>query len=169
MQKAARRLASAAAIVGLMIAVPVATASSGASAPPSTVGGGVFSLHSMADQSFCLDVVDQGSGLVVVVSMCTAAESQKFALSHGADGLNLMLDSHGNCLAHGAKIGPGFFAVGDGPCKYKPIGRWSILADGLVTQGDSGLCLTIPRAADGANVHLVPCQEVPLQEWKLSQ
>jgi Ricin-type beta-trefoil lectin domain. len=148
--------------------IPVASHIVGAAAPPSTVGGGVFQIHALSDQGFCMNLDDQRVQPTLVVSQCTVAESQKFTLTHGADGLNLIVDRKGNCLSRGIQIGKGFFAVADAPCTYQLREQWSFSLLGLMMRGSSGLCLEIPRAADGAEVHLVPCTDVPLQHWKLS-
>jgi hypothetical protein len=158
-----------AALGGALVLAVSSSQPSGAAAPAGVTIGGVFQLKSAADQSFCLDIDNQGPTPQLILSQCTAASSQRFSFTRGADGFSLMIDSQGNCLSTGAKSAPNFFGVSDALCKYTGKERWALSLTGTLAQGSKGRCLAIPRVGANESVHLVPCQEVTLQHWKLSQ
>ncbi len=163
------KLLAVAALGGALVLALSSPRASGAAAPAGVAVGGVFQLKSAADQSFCLDIDNRGPTPQLILSQCTAASSQRFSFTRGADGFSLMIDSQGNCLSTGAKGGPNFFGVSDAPCRYTGKERWALSLTGTLTQGTKGRCLVIPRVAANVSVDLVPCQEVALQQWRLSQ
>ena len=154
---------------GLVVAATMAPGLSGAAAPPSTGRGEGFQFKTLLDTGFCMDIDESGSQPRAIVSTCTAVASQRFTLSDGADGYNLMIDSRGRCLSRGPKLSKDFFTVAVAPCTYRANERWSLLALGQFTQANANRCLVIPRAASGASVNVVPCQTVDSQRWQLSQ
>lgn len=172
MRMSARRAMLASVIIGASVALAAAlNLGVGDASPPATTvsGGGNFQLQTSPETIFCADTVE-GASTAVSISQCSAAASQRFTFSNGADGHNLILDSNGRCLGVGAKIDRDSRAVTDGPCNYHAKQRWSFLADGQIVTGNKILCLApAGRVGAGAQVRLLTCDGSTIQHWKLSQ
>jgi hypothetical protein len=164
-------LASGVIGAGLVLAATLSWGVGDASPPASTVfGAGYLQFKTMKDTNFCVDTNFAAVEPAVTISLCSSALSQRFTMSNGADGHNLILDSRGRCLGVGPKFDLVFRTVSDGACKYNAKQRWSFLADGQIVIGNKLLCLTLPtQTASGAPIRLTPCTGSTGQLWKLAQ
>ena len=137
--------------------------------PASTAHGEGFQLHSMLDQSFCIEVAAGATDLrPVTLGQCSAIGAQRWTFSWLASGLNQLIETQGMCVdVSSRKPGDGLavpvtYCTNARPQKltYTPTGQIEFARG----------CLAVPRAGAGAAVFLEKCDDtIPNQHWKLAQ
>lgn len=174
MKKSGRnvRMLVAAATVSLLFgAIGVASSIGGSGSavatgtplPPSTAHGENNLFESALDNSYCIDVVPGGTqGRAVILSTCSTADTQRWALTDNADGTNAIIDSEGMCVdSTGRKLGDGI-SLGVFDCTFHGHQRFSFTPDGLI-QAKQG-CLSVQGAINGGAVSLVACDSTNQHE-----
>ena len=124
--------------------------------PPSTAHAENVLFKSALDNTFCIDVVPGSTqGRAVILSTCSTADTQRWALTDNVGGTNSIIDSEGMCVdSTGRKLGDGLsLEVFD--CSFHAHQRFSYTADGLI-QAKQG-CLSVQGAVDGGAVSVVAC------------
>jgi hypothetical protein len=137
--------------------------------PASTAHGGGFQLHSMLDQSFCIEVAAGATDLrPATLGQCSAIGVQRWTFSWLASGLNQLIETQGMCVdVSSRKPGDGL-AVPVTYCRDTRPQKLTFTVTGQI-QFAKG-CLAVPRAGAGAAVFLEKCDDtIPNQHWKLAQ
>ncbi len=142
-----------------------------ASKPP-LVHGSNFQVKTALDETFCLETNagTHSTGPSVYVKKCDGRPEQRWTLTDGADGTNVIVGNLGMCLAidhHAASPKPAKISS----CNYGKSQRFTVTAAGEIIEVRSGQCLTIGAVvADGKPVFLKPCAtpSQAAQLWRLS-
>jgi len=124
---------------------PVGATAGTAALAPSTAFGENILFKSGVDSTFCIDEQSGSTqGRTVILSTCTTADTQRWALTHNANGTNSIVDSEGMCVdSTGRKAGDGV-ALEVFDCNLHTHQQVSYTATGLIQT--KGGCFSVPGA-----------------------
>jgi hypothetical protein len=135
--------------------------------PPSLVHGVNFLIKSSIDNTFCIQA-ESGTtdGRSITLQTCGIADNQRWAFTDSDDDTNFMLDSEAMCVDGHFRRGEEGIARTVHKCGFDGASRFTYTASGLIRDVKNDMCLSVPGAANNANVSLAVCDESkPGQLW----
>ena len=134
---------------------------------PSLVHGVNFLIKSSIDNTFCMQVETGGTeGRSITLQTCGVADTQRWAFTDNDDDTNFMLDSQAMCVDGHFRKGEEGIARTVHKCGLDGASRFIYAASGLIRDVKNDMCLSVPGAANNANVSLALCDESkPGQLW----
>ena len=168
---------SACTVVAFAAAIAMATGigfaaaiGAGASSPnvgPRVQPNGVnFTIHSEADQNFCLEdsVAPDNPASEASISQCADRDNQHWTFAHAVDGSIVIIGgSAGDCLDFSGKK-----SVSMNPCTFGPTEHFFYNKTGQIENTAKTKCLEAEAASQNASTFVVKCKDVPLQIWPIS-
>jgi hypothetical protein len=125
-----------------------------------------FTIHSEADQNFCLEdsVAPDNPASEASISQCAARDNQHWTFAHAADGSIVIIGgSAGDCLDFSGKK-----SVSMNPCTFGPTEHFFYNKTGQIENTAKTKCLEAEAATQNASTFVVKCEDVPLQIWPIS-
>lgn len=137
---------------------------------PTLAGSANLLIKSQLDSNFCIEVGSgTGEGRTLALEQCGLADTQRWTLTRNADETNLIVESQGMCVDGNQRPADAGLPLPVDMCRMGAPWRFSMDASGLIQNGKSGKCLSIPGAASNVAVSLAECDEnKPTQRWKLA-
>jgi hypothetical protein len=121
--------------------------------PPSPAGVN-FTLHTDADQNFCVSNVTNGA-LGLSIQQCGAVDSQHWTFAQSADNSAVLIDGSGQCLEAAAK--PNKLAQAN-PCTFKTPEHFLYKGNtGKIESVNGKVCLQDAAAATDASLYFTSC------------
>ena len=113
-----------------------------------------FTLHTDADQNFCLSNITGGE-LGLSIQECAANDSQHWTFAQSADNSSVLVDGNGQCLEAAAK--PNKLAQAN-PCTFQTPEHFLYKdSTGKLETVSGKLCLQYAVAADNASLYFTSC------------